>query len=208
MYRQIDPNQIYLEDFKMQFGGKLRANNRWVILSKHMPWDRIEEIYARNFSPDSGVIAISSRIAFGSIFAKEHEECLIESVERFKERFGFYPEAVIADQIYRNRANLAYCKERGIRLSGPRLGRPKKDSEQDRAIEYRDRCERNIIEGRNGMAKRRFGLGLIMSILLQTAMTEAALKILCMNARIRLFLRIFFSQLFRRIFSPLFVLLS
>ena len=84
---------------------------------------------------------------------------------------------------------LSYCKLHGIRLSGPRLGRPGKDAQCDRALEYRDRCERNIIEGRNGMAKRRFGLGLIMAILPETALTEAALQVLCMNARIRLLLR-------------------
>ena len=67
MYSGADPNQIYLEDFKQQFGGKLRADNRWVKLTQHMPWEKIEEIYARNFSRDSGVKAINARIAFGAI---------------------------------------------------------------------------------------------------------------------------------------------
>ncbi|MBQ9443846.1 MAG: transposase [Lachnospiraceae bacterium] len=31
------------------------------------------------------------------------------------------------DQIYRTRKNLSFCKERGIRMSGPLLGRPRKD---------------------------------------------------------------------------------
>ena len=35
---------------------------------------------------------------------------------------------VLADKIYRNRANLQYCKEQGIHLSGPRLGRPPADA--------------------------------------------------------------------------------
>ena len=118
---------------------------------------------------------------------------LIESVERYRKIHGCYPEAVLADQIYRNRENLAYCKEHGIRLSGPRLGRPGKDAERDRKMEHRDRCERNIIEGRNGMVKRRFGLDLIMAVLPETAMTEAALAVLCMNVRIRLLLRLWLS---------------
>jgi hypothetical protein len=33
--------------------------------------------------------------------------------------------------IYRNRENLRLCKQHGIRLSGPSLGRPKKDEQQD-----------------------------------------------------------------------------
>jgi hypothetical protein len=115
---------------------------------------------------------------------------LIESVERYRQIHGCYPEVVQADQLYRNRDNLAYCKKLGIRLSGPTLGRPGKDAERNRDIEYRDRCERNIIEGRIGIAKRRFGLDLIMAYLPHTAMTEAALQVLCMNARIRLLWRI------------------
>lgn len=111
---------------------------------------------------------------------------LIESVERYRETYGRYPDAVLADQIYRNRENLSYCKTHGIRLSGPRLGRPSKDAQRNREIEYQDRCERNIVEARNGMAKRRFGLSLIMAILPETALTEASMQVLCMNVRIRL----------------------
>lgn len=82
----------------------------------------------------------------------------IESVEVYKQRYGSYPEAVLADQIYRTRNNRNYCKERGIRLSGPRLGRPKAtEIEGDKKLAYHDNCERNIIESRNGIAKRRFG---------------------------------------------------
>ncbi|WCF06629.1 transposase [Paenibacillus thiaminolyticus] len=54
---------------------------------------------------------------------------LIESVETYRTRFGVYPKEVLADQIYRNRENRAYCKERGIRLSGPPLGRPSKQAD-------------------------------------------------------------------------------
>ena len=46
------------------------------------------------------------------------------AVERFRERTGHYPERVLADQIYRTRENRKYCKEHGIRLSRPKLGRP------------------------------------------------------------------------------------
>lgn len=114
---------------------------------------------------------------------------LIESAERYKCTYGCYPEVIQADQIYRNRDNRAFCKKNGIRLSGPRLGRPGKDEERNKELEYRDNCERNIIEGRNGMVKRRFGLDLIMAYLRETAMTEAALNVLCMNARIQFLFR-------------------
>jgi len=118
---------------------------------------------------------------------------LIASVERYKQIHGCYPQVVQADRIYRNRENLSFCKAHGIRLSGPRLGRPGKDAQHNRELEYKDSCERNIIEGRTGTAKRRFGLDLIMALLPETALTEAAFQLLCMNARVRLLLRLFFS---------------
>lgn len=52
---------------------------------------------------------------------------LIEAVEKYKQRFGYYPEAVLADTIFRNRDNRNWLKEKGIRLSGSALGRPSKD---------------------------------------------------------------------------------
>lgn len=56
---------------------------------------------------------------------------LIDSVEAYKTRFGYYPKVVLADKIYRNRENLNYCKEKGIRISGPALGRPTKESKAE-----------------------------------------------------------------------------
>jgi len=48
--------------------------------------------------------------------------------------------------IYRNRENLRYCKERGIRLSGPALERPKKGEERNKVQDYQDKCERVEVE--------------------------------------------------------------
>ena len=46
-------------------------------------------------------------------------------VEKYKIFTGYYPEFVHADKIfYRTRKNREWCKERGIRLSVPPLGRP------------------------------------------------------------------------------------
>jgi len=124
-----------------------------------------------------------------------NEGCGLQAAaKRYRVRFGCYPEAILADQIYRNRENRAWCKLNGIRLSGPALGRRKKDeSDKEREeLAYRDSCERNAVEGRNGNLKRRFGLDRIMSILRENAETEAALAILAMNALHRL-LRTFLS---------------
>lgn len=118
-----------------------------------------------------------------------NEGCDLEaSVEDYARKFGCYPSAVLADKIYQTRANRLYCKQRGIRLSGPPLGR-RKANQTDAKIErqaYQDSCQRNAIEGRNGSAKRRFGLDRLFSKLDETAKTEAALILLAMNACLRL----------------------
>ena len=65
------------------------------------------------------------------------------SVESFIQRFGYYPEAVLADKLYRNRENRRYCQERGIRLSGPKLGRPPKEGRKaDQKQKRQDAAER------------------------------------------------------------------
>jgi len=110
------------------------------------------------------------------------------AAEDYRRKFGVYPEAILADKIYQTRANRSYCKERGIRLSGPALGRPRSGElgKKEARQMYKDACERNAVEGRNGNLKRRYGLDLIMSKLDETAKTEAALNILAMNAAYRL----------------------
>lgn len=127
---------------------------------------------------------------------------LIATTEDYRRKFGCYPETILADKIYQTRSNRAYCAEHGIRLSGIPLGR-RKASETDTKIHnqmYRDACERNAVEGRNGNAKRRWGLDLIMSKLDETAKTEAALNIIAMNVSHRLalwllrFLRFFIPE--------------
>lgn len=107
---------------------------------------------------------------------------LRESVENYYNRFGFYPEAILADKIYRNRDNLAYCKSLGIRLSGPRLGRPSKT--EDKTLERvarQDASERNAVESKFGEGKRKYGLGLIRARLQETSETVVALQFLILN---------------------------
>jgi len=114
------------------------------------------------------------------------------SAERFRERHGVYPKAIIADKAYRNRENINFCKANGIRLSGPRLGRPKaSEIEADREQAYKDSCKRNIVEGRIGTNKRRYGMDLIYARLEPTGEFEAAMNVFCMNVahQLRVLLR-------------------
>jgi hypothetical protein len=113
---------------------------------------------------------------------------LTMQIEKYFRRFGCYPLAVLADKIYRTRENRNYCKERGIRLSGPPLGRPKKitemntaDLKKEKQIHYQDELDRNAIEGKFGQGKRRFTLGLIMAKLAQTSEAVISISFIVMN---------------------------
>ncbi len=121
---------------------------------------------------------------------------LPEQIERFKQRFGHYPESVHADQIYRTRANLQYCQERGIRLSGQPLGRPKQSEQaQLQKQAQADAAIRNQVEGKFGVGKRRFSLARVMAKLAPTAQTAIAMTFLVMNLEqlLRQLLFVFFA---------------
>lgn len=107
---------------------------------------------------------------------------LKEQIESYHNRFGFYPESVHADKIYRNRDNRKFCKKLGIRLSGPALGRPPKQIDSQREIQARqDELDRIPIEGKFGQAKRRFSLSKIMCKLAQTSETAIAVTFIVLN---------------------------
>jgi hypothetical protein len=103
--------------------------------------------------------------------------------ERYKERTGHYPSRILADKIYRNRDNLAWCKLHHIRLSGPALGRPKKNEVRDKKQDYKDECERVDVERRFSLAKRKCGLGLIMTKLEDTISHSIAMSVVVLNLR-------------------------
>lgn len=126
---------------------------------------------------------------------------LRDSVAQYKHRFGHYPAAIMADQIYRNRENRQFCKSKGIRLSGPALGRPSKEKakmQDQRAAQ--DAAERNAIEAKFGEGKRHYGMGLISTRLQQTSETVISLQLLVMNLERSRRLRFchFFARLFGR----------
>lgn len=124
-----------------------------------------------------------TRLEKQSFEAYNEATTLKDVVERYKERTGNYPERVLADKIYRNRDNLAYCKKQGIRLSGPALGRPKKNANIDKKQEYQDICERVEVERKFSLAKLKCGLGLICTRLPETTQSIVALSIIVLNLR-------------------------
>ncbi len=127
---------------------------------------------------------------------------LIERVESFKEKTGYYPESVHVDKIYRTRKNRVFCKDKGIRISGVPLGRPPKNIREKTKQQAReDERIRTAIEGKFGIGKRRFSLNKIMTKLPSTSATTIAIIFLVMNlsSLLREFLYLFFvKNLFKR----------
>ena len=123
------------------------------------------------------------RIEKISYEAYNESTVLIEAIERFKERTGHYPERVLADQIYRTRENRGFCKLHGIRLSGPKLGRPSlmKQSAKEKQQEYQDNTDRIEVERSFSLSKRCYGLGLIRTKLYDTTLTSIALSVFVTN---------------------------
>ena len=113
---------------------------------------------------------------------------LVPQLDAFRRRFGHDPASVHVDQIYRTRENRRYCKSRGIRLSGPPLGRPRTITEataeqvqHDKQQIYDDAIARIAIEGKFGQGKRRFGVGRLMAKLALTSETMIQISFLVMN---------------------------
>jgi hypothetical protein len=109
---------------------------------------------------------------------------LIEQIDKYRQRFGHYPQSVHADKIYRTRGNRKYCKKHGIRLSGPPLGRPPSQPEKQREVRiqaHQDELDRIAIEGKFGQGKRRFSLSRVMCKLAETSETAIAVAFIVMN---------------------------
>lgn len=112
-----------------------------------------------------------------------YNECgsLEDAAERYKERTGHYPMRILADQIYRTRDNRRFCKEHGIRLSGPKLGRPSETAKRDKETEYQDNVDRIEVERAFSLCKRCYGMGHIVTKLEETQLTSIALSVFVMN---------------------------
>ena len=113
---------------------------------------------------------------------KDESTYLIEQVEKYFEYTRYYPESIHVDKIYRTKNNRKYCKKKGIRMSGPPLGRPKKNvSKEEKKQAREDEKIRNRIEGKFGEGKRRYGLDLIKTKLTETSENKIAMIIFVMN---------------------------
>lgn len=87
------------------------------------------------------------------------------------------------DQIYRNRENISFCNSLCIRISGKKLGRPKKDvdTKAEKKTAYQDNTDRIEVERKFSLAKRKFGLGLLLTKREDTTKASIVLSIIAMN---------------------------
>lgn len=109
-------------------------------------------------------------------------------IELYRDRFGHHPASVHADAIYRTRKNRDYCQERGIRLSGKPLGRPKKETGENkeelraqRKQRREDETDRIPVEGKFGNAKRKGTLDRIMARLIRTSESVIHIGFIVLN---------------------------
>jgi hypothetical protein len=110
---------------------------------------------------------------------------LKDQVERYKDRFGFYPETVIADKIYGTHDNREYLKSHTIHFSGKALGRPPILTKSEIRLERRNRKEeqgiRNRVEGKFGEGKRRYSLDCVKAKTKRTSESWIATVFFVMN---------------------------
>jgi hypothetical protein len=179
---------LYAQQKQMYEQGSKRVDDR--IVSLHQPWVRpIVRGKAKAAVEFGAKIAVSLVDGYPRIerlsWDNFHEgTTLQESVESYRADTGVYPERVLTDRAYRTRENLQYCKERGIRMSGPKLGRPPKDKalyRQQLLEERLESGERSAIESSFGVGKRRYSLNLVMERLQETSEVAIHVSILTMN---------------------------
>jgi hypothetical protein len=145
--------------------------------------------------------------------AYNESEDLKMQAEKYRKRFGCYPVSIHADKIYRNRENRKWCKQQGIRLSGPPLGRPQVVTDENqhevklrKTVMRQDEVDRVDIEGRFGHSKRRYGLDRVMAKLTDTSECVIGLVFLVMN--LEKILRDLFWLLFYPVVTALFSKIS
>lgn len=103
MYRKsqnaLGPEQA----FELPFEGQLCEENRWVVLSKLIPWSEFESEYAQNFSEEMGAPAKPFRMALAALIIKEKLRISDrETVEQIQE--NPYLQYFIGQNSYQNEA--------------------------------------------------------------------------------------------------------
>jgi len=197
--RQLYKQQLYMHENRIH-----RCDNRIVSLSQN--WVRPIVRGKQNADVEFGakvemsVINGYLRIEDLRWDAFNESTTLQESAQRYLRVYGHYPARILADTIFRTRANLAFCREQGIHMNGPKLGKPSADEtarKEQLLEEWRESGERGEIERDFGVGKRRYSLGQITAKLQATSESMIHLSVLSLNLwkKLRLLLRILFYEI-------------
>ncbi|HHH54086.1 MAG TPA: IS5 family transposase [Bacteroidetes bacterium] len=125
------------------------------------PIPRGKEKASVEFGAKLGVSEVDgfTRLANLSWDAYNESKDLKDQVKQYKQFHGYYPEVVLADNIYLTRENREFLKELGIRITGKPLGRPpKNESYYQKNKRRKEHRERSHIEGKFGQGKNAYGL--------------------------------------------------
>ena len=124
------------------------------------------------------------RIEHLSFDAYNEGSLLIEALNSYKYRNQVYPERILVDQIYRTKENIQFCKDNGIRISGPKRGRPTTDKQtmrKEKKTASKDNKDRIEIERYFSTAKRRNSMGSINKKREDTSLSSIAMSVLVTN---------------------------
>ena len=204
---------LYAQQKEMFDNNTHRVDDRIVSLSQ--PWVRPIKRGKQNADTEFGAKVEMSdvngylRVEDLRWDAFNESTTLQESAEKYRRAYGYYPSRILADTIFRTRENIRYCKERGIHLNGPKLGKPNSDPvirRKELHQEWLESGERGDIERRFGIGKRCYSLGCITAKLKHTSEVMIHLAVLTLNLQKRLrYLLFAFYSFFKPFYKSLFV---
>ena len=86
MRSRCSPNQLMFDGFETEFEKWLEPDNRWVLLSRIIPWEDLSSAYEISLSADTGRPAKDARLVIGAVIIK-HKLCLSdeETIEQIRE---------------------------------------------------------------------------------------------------------------------------
>jgi len=197
--------QVYAQQEEMRRNHSHRCDDRIVSISQPHVRPIVRGKAGKQVEFGSKIsVSLVGKLAFVdhlSWDAFNESKDLIAQVEAYRDRFGFYPEVVLADGIYGTRENRQWLKEHGIRFGGKPLGRPRKATQENMA-EIRqlkrqrreDERSRIPVEGKFGQGKNGYRLNQIRARLASTS--EAWVRSIFLVMNLVALLR--FLQLFLR----------
>ena len=206
--------QVYAQQLQMHKSGENRCDDRIVSLSQpHIrPIIRGKKGKKVEFGAKIGFRLCNGYSTVDTISWNAYNESadLVKHVEHYFEENGCYPEKVLADPIYGTRENRKYLNKNDIIFGGKPLGRPKKETEENKAVLRAEKAKRKQmyqgripIEGKFGQGKNAYGLDNIAARTLETSESWIAMIFLVMSL-VKLakdFLRLLFFTYLKRLIN-------